>query len=132
MRSLLIVCVVACLALTAGMANAANPGQISDNALAQMGLAGMQTMSDAQGAEIRGKGFFGFGVSTNGFAFASMPGGVAGSSYTASGLWNVSGQANASTGIGSGSYIGFGPCCIATGRIACGVVSIASSSASAR
>ena len=55
MRSLLIVCVVACVALVAGTANAA--GQISDNTLAQMGLAGLQTMSDAQGSEIRGMGF---------------------------------------------------------------------------
>ena len=55
MRSLLIVCIVACVALTAGMATAA--GQISDNALAQMGLAGLQTMSDVQGTEIRGMGF---------------------------------------------------------------------------
>ena len=55
MRSLLIVLLVACVALVAGTANAA--GQISDNALAQMGLAGLQTMSDVQGTEIRGMGF---------------------------------------------------------------------------
>jgi hypothetical protein len=129
MRSLLVVCIVACLALTAGMANAASPGQISDNALAQMGLGGLQPMSDAQGAQVRGMGF----VMTNGSATAILWGRTgATSSYVAVGCYDVAGQAFASSGRGSASYVGYGPCCIATGRIACGVVSIASSSASAR
>jgi hypothetical protein len=129
MRSLLVVCVVACLALTAGMANAASPGQISDNALAQMGLGGLQPMSDAQGAQIRGMGF----VITSGSAKAALSyRTAASSSYVAVGCWDVAGQAFASSGYGSASYVGYGPCCIATGRTVCGVVSIASSSASAR
>ena len=78
MRSLLIVCLVACVALVAGTANAA--GQISDNALAQMGLAGLQTMSDVQGTEIRGMGFAAVadrvkagGASAAGLAVAAGP-----------------------------------------------------------
>ena len=56
MRSLLIVCaVVSVLALTAGMANAA--GQVPNATLAQLGLSGLQTMSDVQGTDIRGMGF---------------------------------------------------------------------------
>ena len=58
MRSLFLVCaVVSVLALTAGMANAANPGQVPNSTLAQLGLSGLQTMSDAQGADVRGMGF---------------------------------------------------------------------------
>jgi hypothetical protein len=67
MRLLLVVCVVACVALAAGTVNAA--GQISDNTLAQMGLAGLQTMSDVQGAEIRGMGF---GAITSATSFAAV------------------------------------------------------------
>jgi hypothetical protein len=69
MRSLLVVCLVACLALVAGTANAG--GQISDNTLAQMGIAGLQTMSDVQGTEVRGMGFS-FGPSTSATSFASV------------------------------------------------------------
>jgi hypothetical protein len=84
MRSLIVLCVVACVALTAGMANAA--GQISDNALSQMGLSGLQTISDVQGTEIRGMGFAAATTSayasrreavTNGSAIASGRGSLA-------------------------------------------------------
>jgi hypothetical protein len=69
MRSLLAVCVV--LALTAGVANAANPGQVPDATLAQLGLSGLQTMSDVQGTDIRGMGF----ASVSGVEIAKAPGG---------------------------------------------------------
>ena len=77
MRSLLIVCLVACVALVAGTANAA--GQISDNTLAQMGLAGLQTMSDVQGTEIRGMGF----AAVGGISVASSGHSVAADGYVA-------------------------------------------------
>jgi hypothetical protein len=57
MRYLMILCIVVCAALTVSIADAATPGQISDNTLAEMGLAGMQSMSDVQGTEVRGMGF---------------------------------------------------------------------------
>ena len=67
MRSLLVVCtLISVLALTAGMANAANPGQVPNSALAQLGLSGMQPMSDVQGTDIRGMGF----VFVTGYALA--------------------------------------------------------------
>jgi hypothetical protein len=37
--------------------SAAEPGQVPGSALAQMGVAGLQPMSDAQGESIRGMGF---------------------------------------------------------------------------
>ena len=77
MRSLLIVCLVACVALVAGTANAA--GQISDNTLAQMGLAGLQTMSDVQGTEVRGMGF----AAVSGTNTARLFGSTASNSYVA-------------------------------------------------
>jgi hypothetical protein len=43
--------------LTAGLACAADPGQVPDAALASFGLGGMHQMTDAQGTAIRGKGF---------------------------------------------------------------------------
>jgi len=106
MRSLLIVCVVACLALTAGMANAASPGQISDNTLSQMGLAGLQTMSDAQGTEIRGMGGL---VVVSGTNAARLFGSTASNSYlavsspkqgSATANGNSTGTVNASLSIG--------------------------------
>jgi hypothetical protein len=57
MRSVLIVSLVVCLSMVAGLANAAAPGQVSDATLASFGLGGMQQMTDAQGTEIRGMGF---------------------------------------------------------------------------
>ena len=81
MRSLLVVCaVISVLALTAGMANAANPGQVPNSSLAQLGLSGMQPMSDVQGTDIRGMGFVvvsGYAGATT-FSSASFSGYVAG------------------------------------------------------
>ena len=73
MRSLLCVCLVACVVLTAGFAGTANPGQVPDNTLAMMGFSGMQTMTDVQGTEIRGMGGVAavYGVGT-----ATAPGGA--------------------------------------------------------
>ena len=67
------------IALTAGMADAA--GQISDNTLAQMGLAGLQTMSDVQATEIRGMGF---GAITGAISYAAASNG-SGSAQAAGG-----------------------------------------------
>ena len=77
MRSLLVVCLVACVALVAGTANAG--GQISDNTLAQMGLSGLQTMSDLQGTEVRGMGF----AAVGGISVASSGHSVAADGYVA-------------------------------------------------
>ena len=69
MRFLLMVCVVLGLALLPSMANAA--GQVPDATLTQVGLVGMQPMTDVQGINIRGNGF----AMVSGFSFAnSVPG----------------------------------------------------------
>jgi hypothetical protein len=57
MRSLLMVCVMVGLAMLPCVAGAAEVGQVSDATLAQMGLGGMQQMTDVQGLNIRGSGF---------------------------------------------------------------------------
>ncbi len=80
MRSLLMVCAVMCLALVAGVANAATPGQVPDATLASFGLSGMQQMTDVQGTQVRGMGF----AAVSGFSFAAAPGGQAsGNNYVA-------------------------------------------------
>lgn len=96
MRYLLIVCAVGVLALTAGFASAADPGngQVPNAVLSQMGLGGLQPMTDAQGEHVRGMKF----VKVSGSSFVLGLGGVANSSYqgqsytknSASG-WNVAG-----------------------------------------
>jgi hypothetical protein len=93
MRSLLIVCAVACLSLAAGVATAAGPGEVPDATLASFGLGGMQRMNDIQGENIRGTGFaivFGsgalnyfvpanhFAVSPGGFVLVPSGSGIAG------------------------------------------------------
>jgi hypothetical protein len=120
MRSLLIVCVIV---LMAGVANAAAPGQISDNALAQMGLSGMQTMSDAQGSQIRGMGF----VSVQGSVGLNLGGICAGSSYVAVGCSQASGGASVGVGIGQTSIRG---CCSSVN--VCGLVLTTTATACAR
>ena len=70
MRSLLIVCVVVCLALLPAVANAA--GQVSDATLAQLGLSSMHQMTDTQGVAIRGSGFA--KVSGESWSYSSFPG----------------------------------------------------------
>lgn len=55
MRFWLCVCVALSLAVLPTIANAAD--HVSDAALAQAGLSGMQQMTDAQGMDVRGTGF---------------------------------------------------------------------------
>jgi ABC-type proline/glycine betaine transport system substrate-binding protein len=85
MRSLLTLCVIVALALTAGVACAAQPGQVPDMTLAQLGLGGMHQMTDAQATAIRGNGFafkytFGYtwsiaGATASGSSTAHVSGG---------------------------------------------------------
>jgi hypothetical protein len=58
MRTLLVVAVLgaACLLVGANVSSAADQGQVPASMLAQMGLGGMQPMSDLQGQAIRGMG----------------------------------------------------------------------------
>jgi hypothetical protein len=122
MRSLLVVCLVACVALVAGTANAG--GQISDNTLAQMGLAGLQTMSDVQGTEVRGMGFYAVigGTSARGL------GACASSSYVASGSKPVAGGAVAGIVFGNVTEV-LGGCGTLTVVRGCGIIAVANSSA---
>jgi len=62
----------------------AGEGQISKQSLAKMGLSGMQTMSDAQGMQIRGTAAI---VIVSGKSTATVPGATSTNSYyaTASG-----------------------------------------------
>jgi hypothetical protein len=58
---------VAALALVFALASSAPAGEIPDNILAQMGLGGMQKMTDQQGMRVRGQGsaaVLGAGLST--------------------------------------------------------------------
>ena len=103
MRSLLCVCLVACVVLTAGFAGAATPGQVSDNTLAMMGLSGMQSMSDVQGMEVRGTSF----VATAGFSYAVSPGSAAASGYVAAGSHYASGNSGSIAASGIGGSLGF-------------------------
>ncbi len=82
MRYLLTACVVACLALGAGMAHAATPGQVPDSTLAAMGLGGLQPISDAQGTDIRGTGF----ASVSGFTYVKEGYTTVASSYHATAI----------------------------------------------
>ena len=43
------------------LANAAEPGSVPSDQLAQFGLGQMEVLSDSQGSEIRGSGFYYFG-----------------------------------------------------------------------
>jgi hypothetical protein len=125
MRSLLIVCVVACLALTVSMASAASPGQISDNTLAQMGLAGMHQMSDAQGTAVRGKAFpfvmpvmksasvwgssfaaFGFSAAAPAGYTATGPNGAQGISISAAGLGGAFGMSSTGGNMATANVVG--------------------------
>jgi hypothetical protein len=58
MRTLLVVAVLGavCMLLGATASSAADHGQVPASTLAQMGLGGMQPMSDLQGQAIRGMG----------------------------------------------------------------------------
>jgi hypothetical protein len=54
------------------MACAAQPGQVSDTTLAQVGLSGMHQMTDVQGMAIRGNGF----AVAGGIDVAVVPGAI--------------------------------------------------------
>jgi hypothetical protein len=70
MRNLLTVCAVVCVVLlAASFATAANPGQVPHNTLSQMGLAGLQPMTDLEGSTVHAKGF----VTAGGSSIAVTP-----------------------------------------------------------
>lgn len=66
------------LAVVAVMACGAVAGEVSQAALSDMGLAGMQSMSDDEGMAVRGAWAFG-----GSFALAVTPAASSGSAYTA-------------------------------------------------
>ncbi len=66
MRALVYLC-VAVIVLAAGVAYAGEPvakTQVPNAVLAQMGMGGMQAVSDVQGQAVRGKGFVAFQTSS--------------------------------------------------------------------
>ncbi len=65
MRSLICAFAVVALLTSASIASAAEPGQVSNDALAAVGLSGMQTMSDAEGTQIRGQAAYAYGFSAS-------------------------------------------------------------------
>lgn len=88
MRGLMIGCAVALVLVGANTVMAAD---VSHQTLATMGISGMETMSDAQGMEVRGKGFV--MVWGSGTAFAA-PG-----TYYSTGFVGVSMRPNAKTDV---------------------------------
>ena len=58
MRSLMIVIAMVGLSGFVASTQAADPGQVPDDALAKLGLGGMEKMTDAEGEQFRGKWFF--------------------------------------------------------------------------
>ncbi len=101
----------------------AGDGHVSSQSLAKMGLSGMQTMTDAQGSQIRG---LSIAVAAGGsIAFLGVPGGGAASvnTYFAAGSKSASGN-NVSFAVGG----------VATnhGIIVVGVAAGGSSSATAK
>jgi hypothetical protein len=80
MRSVILMSLVACLVLMAGVANAAQPaGQVPNATLAQLGLGQMHQMTDVQGTTIRGSGF----AAVGGWSWATSPTSGSGNSYVA-------------------------------------------------
>jgi hypothetical protein len=121
MRFVLIVSLVVCLTMVAGMASAAAPGQVSDTTLAAFGLGGMQQMTDAQGTDIRGMGCI--IVKANAFA-------VSGRSVGASSISVFSTDkkvlvANGAAA-GKGNISGYGPSITACGAVAGSLVIVSS------
>jgi hypothetical protein len=101
MRSLITVCTIACVVLlAASFASAANPGQISHVSLSQMGLAGLQPMSDLEGGSLRGKGF----VAAGGISIAAVPGAIDAHGSIAVGHSYASASSNASAYSSFGKY----------------------------
>ncbi len=78
MKKLALILLVTVLAFGFSSQAMAADGNVSDGVLADMGLSGLQTMTDAQGDQIRGKGFalvWGFSVSsTNGAGSSNTSG----------------------------------------------------------
>ena len=91
MRNAIALCVIACVVSAASLASAANPGQVSHNALAKMGLAGLQPMSDIEGSTIRGKF-----ASVSGGSFAVAPKAGSWNEYKGSANGNYSSAAGGS------------------------------------
>jgi hypothetical protein len=122
MRSLLMVCVVVCLALVASVACAATPGHVSDATLASFGLSGMQQMSDAQGTQVRGMGF----AAVSGISVARAPGGqLAVNSYQAAsspffGSALAAGASVSAAASGAGVFTGFGSAGFVVGGVSGG------------
>lgn len=65
MRSLKTVLAGVCLLVGASAVSAAEPGQVPGDALAAVGLSGMQTMSDSEGTAVRGQAAWAFGNSSS-------------------------------------------------------------------
>ena len=91
---------VAAVAAIFAMATPAQAGDVPDSMLAQMGLSGMQRMSDAQGMKVRGQGtasVLGAGLST--VIFATEFNTFQASSNTFNALAHGSSQTNATVGV---------------------------------
>ncbi len=74
MKKAIFAVAVAALLGVAGQVSAADKGNVSQDVLAQYGLAGAKTVSDVDGQAIRGKGFVAFagtGTATIGNVFIS-------------------------------------------------------------
>ncbi len=97
MRYLLVLCAVVALALLPCVASAADVGQVSNATLGQMGLSGLQPMTDVQGLDIRGSGF----AAAGGYSRA-----VWGGASTANAYVGVSYTKNASAGGTTNSFAG--------------------------
>lgn len=69
MKNWIIALVAVALIATAGSVYADQPGAISQSTLADMGLGGMQTMTDQQGLDVRGKSI----AKVSGYIFISAP-----------------------------------------------------------
>jgi hypothetical protein len=118
MRSVLIVSLVVCLSMVAGLANAA-PGQVPDATLASFGLAGMQQMTDAQGTDIRGMGFVAAGgvvVAKAGSTSSCMNATAVGCSYATVSLVATAKTSTTTTGLFG---IPVSSCCISSCATGC-------------
>ena len=74
MKNLIIAAVAVAVVSFAGSAFA---GDISNDMLSDMGLGNMQSMSDDQGMDVRGSGYYGYGSATatvSGFVSVHIPG----------------------------------------------------------
>jgi hypothetical protein len=110
MKTLLSIASVLVLSAAPAMAG---QGHVSNQSLAKMGLSGMQTMSDAQGMQIRGTsiavvaGFSYAHISGEGGSAGSVNGYFAAGHTSASGA-NLSAAASGDVKIGEDSSVKFG------------------------